>query len=178
MVLWILFQEQRRILFISQSVSFSPMLYLYTIRSLSLDVFKWLAKSFRFPKPEINFRILLATSPNRENGKNRLKSVMESVVDDGSVIATTCSSIINAHAWMRQIAFFWWVLSSVWGYLQGQTLKNTLLRRVHMLSSFNHITLYTKKRRAESEHLPITALLYKAFMGRPSFRMESPIHPM
>ena len=31
---------------------------------------------------------------------------MESVVDEGSVIATTCSSIINAHAWMRQIAFF------------------------------------------------------------------------
>lgn len=31
---------------------------------------------------------------------------MESVVDEGSVIATTCYSIINAHAWMRQIAFF------------------------------------------------------------------------
>ena len=142
MVLRILFQEQRRILFIIHYVSFSPMFYLYTIRSLSLDVFKWLAKSFRFPKPEINFRILLATSPNRENEKKRLKlhlnakSVMESVVDEVSVIATTCSSIINAHAWMRQIAFFWWVLSSVWGYLQRQTLKNTLLRRVHMLSSF------------------------------------------
>ena len=73
MVLRILFQEQSRILFIIHHVSFSPMLYLYTIRSLSLDVFKWLAKSFRFPKPEINFRILLATSPNRENEKKSPK---------------------------------------------------------------------------------------------------------
>lgn len=62
---------------------FNPLLYLYTIRSLSLDVFKWLAKSFRFPKPEINFRILLATSPNRENEKKSPKIASKCKIGHG-----------------------------------------------------------------------------------------------
>lgn len=78
-----MFQEQRRTQFVRQSVSLNPMFYLYTSRSLSLDVFKWLAKSFRFPKPEINFRILLATSPNRENEKKSPKIASKCKIGHG-----------------------------------------------------------------------------------------------
>lgn len=117
------------------STSTQVVLYLWTFSNDLLN-------HFAFQNPKLTFVSSLLPLQTEKMKKNRLKlhlnakSVMESVVDEGSVIATTCSSIINAHAWMRQIAIFWWVLSSVWGYLQGQTLKNTLLRRVHMLSSF------------------------------------------